>query len=194
MSTMLDFDEKIEIPSELNKPFKLLGKMFLCLSSVIFLGAIYNYTHKHDYFVLLLCSLILFFFSFGMFSYRAKILVSRRFYAVENKVLGYKWTNSKNIEGWKVLRVSARADTEGTGIKSNVYIELDLSPVKGQQWMCGDIFLSSHITFDYNESPNVVSLMVVRIQRVTGFDVEFDDVCRKKFFATYKTLINETVL
>ncbi|CCK77572.1 hypothetical protein OLEAN_C33960 [Oleispira antarctica RB-8] len=189
---MLDVNEKIEIPSELSKPFKLLGKIFFGVSSVVFLGAIYNYTQEHDYFHFLLFSLILLFFAVGMLSYNAKIFISRKFYTLENKIFGCKWINNKNIEGWKVLRVSARADTEGTGIKSNVYIELDLSPIKGQKWMYGDIFLSSHFTFDYNEAPNVVSKMVVRIQRVTGFDVEFDDVCKKKFFATYKTLMNES--
>jgi len=181
----------ISIDSELSRSLKIVGSAFLILSFLtVFFGV------SFDEFILLdkiFCgiSIFLLFLSAAMITYKAKIIITHDQYSVRHTTLGMNITNRTDITGWKTIRLSARTHHSSGNTFSPRKFELDLSPSVGKEWTFGDVFISGHFQYAFDEDPAVVAGMLINLQKVTGFNVELDKSAEALFGITYRTLKTE---
>jgi hypothetical protein len=185
---VVDNFQTVEIESGLPKEFKKFG-VLIGLFSIIIVIANISFQNKINLFdSFYIVALVLAVASLACFSFSAKVIVSENSYIVEKKILGYNINKEISIKNWKTIRVSQRPTSNGNSPFPSKFIQIDLSRYETEDWSFGDIFMSDHIIFDFDEDPKRVAILINKIQLATGFNVIFDNGTKTRIFPEYKKI------
>lgn len=180
----------ISIDSEVVRSVNVIGVIFLAISILPLWGSFYT-RNNEDFVICIVLFSVFMLFALLMITYKAKIIITYNQYSVRHTTLGMDITNRTDITGWKTIRLSARTHHSSGNTFSPRKFELDLSPSVGKEWTFGDVFISGHFQYSFDEDPAVVAGMLINLQKVTGFNVELDKSAELKFGITYRTLKTE---
>ncbi|MEH6447964.1 MAG: hypothetical protein V7765_04800 [Oleispira sp.] len=180
----------ISIDSEVVRSVNVIGIIFLAIS-ILPLWGFFFATNNTDLVIVIVLFCVFMLIALLMITYKAKIIIAHNEYSVKHTTLGMDITNRTDITGWKTIRLSARTHHSSGNTFSPRKFELDLSPSVGKEWTFGDVFISGHFQYAFDEDPAVVAGMLIKLQKVTGFNVELDKSAEALFGVTYRTLKTE---
>jgi len=182
--------DNIILNSGISRVWNVVGIIFLVIAALPLLGCFYA-RNETDFIIFISLFFVFFLMALSMMTYKAKIIITHDQYLVRHRTLGLNINNRTDIRGWKTIRLSARSPHTSGNLHSVRSFMLDLSPAVGKEWTFGDVFISGHCSYDFDEDPVVVANMLIDLQKVTGFNVELDKSAELKFGITYRTLKTE---
>lgn len=165
-----------QLPNEFKKLSVVLGIISIALLAVNYFGQ-----KMYDVFgALNLIAVIFAFASYLVFSFEARLIITPLSCDAEYKMWLFRFKTSQSLTSFKSIRSCYRSMNQGDVVMPKKYIQIDFSASKEDHLQPGDLRLSDHLVYDYDENAKVVAKVLNEIQQVTGFEIIMPNVLGAK--------------
>lgn len=178
-------------PSEINKELTKLSLIFFAISLIpagLFIRpAISSYSSEFIELIFLAGFFVLIFgLALFMYLYEATEELTSDRYNYYKKVGPIHWSNHVNIANWKTIRVAVRsnANMDANRLHSKSWFGIELSRYKNASWSMGDIVVGKDR--EHYQTPEELVGLILQLEEMTGFTVEFDEFCKHKIQPLYE--------